>query len=81
MCWFIFLLCVWDVYACISLSLSLSGGSALIEHASRPNSVLVDCRRASIENSMYYGYMERSYRNTMHDSKRVCLKEVIIILE
>ncbi len=27
------------------------------------------------------GYMERSYRNTMHDSKRVCLKEVIIILE
>ncbi len=25
--------------------------------------------------------MERSYRNTMHDSKRVCLKEVIIILE
>lgn len=27
------------------------------------------------------GYMERSYRNTMHDSKRFCLKEVIIILE
>ncbi len=27
------------------------------------------------------GYMERSYRNTMHDSKRVCLREVIIILE
>lgn len=26
------------------------------------------------------GYMERSYRNTMHDSK-LCLKEVIIILE
>ncbi len=35
-------------------------------------------RRATDE---WNGYMERSYRNTMHDSKRVCLKEVIIILE
>ncbi len=32
-------------------------------------------------NITWNGYMERSYRNTMHDSKRVCLKEVIIILE
>ncbi len=35
-------------------------------------------RRATDE---WNGYMECSYRNTMHDSKRVCLKEVIIILE
>jgi len=38
------------------------------------------CQLQLIRNE-YIWSMERSCRNTIHDSKRLCLKEVIIILE
>ncbi len=57
--------------------LSNNSNNFLKHHASDTPSVK-RWRRVTDE---WNGYMERSYRNTMHDSKRVCLKEVIIILE